>query len=672
MISLQNFKDQIKKNKVSLLLVLLLTISIPLTIRLVQSNQNNRSKAASNSQLEINFKISFKGITPSSQCFDNLQQITIEVIDSLNQIHLIDKLTKFEAIKNEINKYGDQVFKVQAILDNSQSVKSKLIRIKGLYSTAVVLCTNKQSTKANNFNLCNLDLSSNDIFDFSNYPLTPGDINQDDIVNSIDFSLTKNEISHSNTLSCNQRADLNLDGIVNGIDISLIKLHLLSISETINQTPSITVNPTTTTKTPTKTLSPTPTNKPIPVSSFNLETNKIITSVGRTRKIIISNILPINSTQQNATYTSSNNSIATVDNDGTISGISKGQTTISVKIGNISQTISVDVLPAGDKVFFLKSEINSETPADTIIIESNGKYGFVDAGNTTVANKFLKYLGISSIDFLLLTHWHTDHYMGFTDILTNYPVSSIYLKPYNGYDAAENTTKSLIQTRIDLFNKLKSWPNTDHKEIGKDNSFTLGNFKFDLFNTTERLTVENEPSGGYYCQNFNSTNSTNQCNENANSVATLITINGKKIYLTGDIQNQLIYTNSNQTNPVYKKIEIEAADRIIKYRCNGISKGCIDVYKLAHHGFGSESNTNDITSKLDPKYAIATTPTTKYNLWLKTYANLNKFNEFIKNNKQTLNINGTDQPNKVLTTGEGTIILNIDTNSKLSFIKLNY
>lgn len=262
--------------------------------------------------------------------------------------------------------------------------------------------------------------------------------------------------------------------------------------------------------------------------------------------------------------------------------------------------------------------------------------------------------------------------MAFTDILTNYPVNSIYLKPYNGYDAAENTTKSLIQTRIDLFHKLKSWPNTNHKEVGKDNSFTLGNFKFDLFNTTERLAVENEPTSGYYCQNFNSANSTNQCNENANSVATLVTVNGKKIYLTGDIQNQLIYTNDNQTKSVYKKIEIEAADRIIKYRCNGISKGCIDVYKLAHHGFGSESNTDDITLKLDPKYAVATTPTNKYNIWEKTYPNLDRFTKFIQNNKQVLNLNGVNQSNRVLLTGEGTIVLNIDSNSNLSFITLNY
>lgn len=671
--TLINLVSHPKKNNIlGLIILILVLVLIPTTIQLVKQTQDNRSSATENYQTKLTFKISFKGIKPSSYCVNSLQPPKTEIFDNHNKVYLIGNPVNFKPISGETNKFGDQVFEIQGVITDSQSPTIKFIRIKGDSHTAIVLCQNNQTKKITNPNSCSINFNNDTVYDFSNYPLPPGNTNQDETINSLDFSIIKNGVSPGGETICNNKSDLNGDGTVNSIDLNLVKEYLFVSDESLE-----TINPTPTTNntplTPTN-IKPTitPTDKPIAILSFSVDSNQIITSVGKSRKIIISNILPTNTTQQTATYTSSNNLIATVNNQGIITGVNQGKTTISVKIGNIAQQISVEVIPAGDKVYFLKSEISSETPADTIILESDGKYGMIDAGNTTVAKKFLKYLGVSSIDFMLLTHWHTDHYMGFTDILTNYPVNSVYLKPYSGYDADENTTKSLRQQRIDLFNKLKSWPNTNYKEISKNNSFTLGNFKFDLFNTVERLTVEGEPSPGYYCLNFNSGSSSNQCNENTNSVATLATVNGKKIYLTGDIQNQLIYTSSNQSSSILKKAETEAADRIVKYRCNNVSQNCIDVYKLAHHGFGLNSNTADVISKLDPKYAIATTPINKYNIWLKTYPNLHKLNEFIQKNNQTLNLNGTNQTNKILLTGEGTVILNIDPSGNLDFITLNY
>lgn len=419
----------------------------------------------------------------------------------------------------------------------------------------------------------------------------------------------------------------------------------------------------------------------IPVTSFNIDTNKVILSIGKTRKINVSSILPSNATLKTATYTSLNSNIVSVDSSGNISGVAQGKTKINVKVDDITKTIEVYVLPVGDKVYFLNSSDNS----DSIIIESNGQYGMIDAGNIVSVQNYIKYLNITSLDFFLLSHWHYDHYAAVNTILNNYfTPQRFFMKQYNG----NNTDDTLANrsAKINLFNSWKNRLGTAYKEVSSNLNFTMGNFTFDLFNTPDRLAAYKD-----ICLNYNDVDkgSTNWCNENANSVIALARVNGKKIYFSGDMMNLKICKTSKcmtagaveDVDYIYKKFEYEIAQSVQKYRCGSSSSNCIDIYKVAHHGFNGynstqNSNMSETIDLLNPKYAVATTKVSDFSSWSCTgdpwCDPLESLVNRIKSNGQTFNLNYTNQQNRVLVTGNGTVVANITSSGIISFITITW
>ncbi|MCH5180152.1 MAG: Ig-like domain-containing protein [Erysipelotrichales bacterium] len=83
--------------------------------------------------------------------------------------------------------------------------------------------------------------------------------------------------------------------------------------------------------------------KAVPVTGINLNNTSIELAINKTSKLT-ANILPNNATNKNVTWTSSNNSIATVK-DGTVTGISAGSAiiTATTEDGNFKATCNVEV-----------------------------------------------------------------------------------------------------------------------------------------------------------------------------------------------------------------------------------------------------------------------------------------------------------------------------------------
>ena len=125
-----------------------------------------------------------------------------------------------------------------------------------------------------------------------------------------------------------------------------------------------------------------------------------------------------------------------------------------------------------------------------------------------VAN--LKALGVTHLDYVLFSHPHSDHYMGFVNpegITANFTVGKVY---YNGTGNAGHTKISSICTQ-------KGIP----MEILKEgDSLTIGGVKIDILNPTEAVSAST----------VSATEETNN-----SSICMMFTYGTKKALFTGDM-----------------------------------------------------------------------------------------------------------------------------------------
>ena len=85
----------------------------------------------------------------------------------------------------------------------------------------------------------------------------------------------------------------------------------------------------------------------VPIEGVQVEKNYITLEIGQTEKIVVM-FSPINATNKNISWTSSNNNIATVNANGVVKGISSGIATIKGITKDGGYTISVTINVAGE------------------------------------------------------------------------------------------------------------------------------------------------------------------------------------------------------------------------------------------------------------------------------------------------------------------------------------
>ena len=116
--------------------------------------------------------------------------------------------------------------------------------------------------------------------------------------------------------------------------------------------------------------------------------------------------------------------------------------------------------------------------------------------------------------------------------------------------------------------------------------------------------------------------------ENANSLCAVATINGRRVYFSGDIGNYYGYDRESI-------IDAQVGD--------------IDVYKVAHHGYVSFNNNLDAVSKLQAEYAVVTNDRVSSSVAISRVKRSNS--NYIK----------------TYYTPEGTVMLMIDVNGNMTF-----
>ena len=234
------------------------------------------------------------------------------------------------------------------------------------------------------------------------------------------------------------------------------------------------------------------------------------------------------------------------------------------------------------RIHFLKQPLyysNDETlgAGDAIILESKGYHAMIDTGlNNAIDNKFildyLKNNGVISLDFILITHIHRDHIGGLEYLLNNIPVSRIYIKknPVKGDEVSNN-----------IYNKAISLANKKGIKITYvDTSFKDGQgFDFHGMNIKLYNTAQGKAGG-----------------PNGDSILEYININGYKVFLTGDLNNN------------------DYSIKLLKNLSSRSEFKNLDLLKMPHHGYtenvftGTKKGTYNVAEykRLNPKYVAIT------------------------------------------------------------------
>ncbi len=322
-------------------------------------------------------------------------------------------------------------------------------------------------------------------------------------------------------------------------------------------------------------------NKTINVEKITLNKSKTSIVIGNT-ETLNATISPDNASNKSITWSSSNEKIASVSN-GIITPKRTGKVTITALNSDGSIKASCEVTITGTRIHFishLEATGSDHITGDAILLESNGYFAMIDAGNTNsdvVKNitTYLNDLNVTKLDFILFTHMHYDHAGNLQNLLkSGIKISNIWIKNYDVPEYQVNYVPNLNEDGIDIgLNEQVS----DGNPYNNLNS-SLARFKRILYIAnvgkykdlvTNIKYISDAADGKKYTfknLDFSMTLYNNKLNvntinsENYDSIISLIEINGYRILLTGDAYD------TKELNTISSKI------------------GKIDVLKLPHHG----------------------------------------------------------------------------------------
>lgn len=187
---------------------------------------------------------------------------------------------------------------------------------------------------------------------------------------------------------------------------------------------------------------------------------------------------------------------------------------------------------------------------DSELIECNGKFMLVDAGERdkgTVVVNYLKSRGVEKLDYVVATHPHSDHIGGMAEVLNNFPVDSIIMPKLNNTTATYTNMLKVIQQK-----GIKAI----EPKIG--NSYKLGDSTFTIVGP----------------KNYDTKNMNND------SVAFRLVYGNNSFIFCGDAEKE-------------EESDIVASGQTLKS----------DVYKVSHHG-STTSSSSAFLNKVQPKYAV--------------------------------------------------------------------
>ncbi len=285
------------------------------------------------------------------------------------------------------------------------------------------------------------------------------------------------------------------------------------------------------------------------------------------------------------------------------------------------------------ELHFLKT-----TWSDIIILKDQDVVALIDTGfeeQYPEIKKYLDKLGIKHISFILLTHFHRDHYGSITKIISNYKVDNVYFKAYSvldsttatGLPADDNYRNEEYHKWLQIKEAIKTYSHLIEVENIKEISFSK--YKIKLFHNNNALkeVYNDETNKDTYHQILFS--------ENRNCLAAFLKVKDINILLTGDI---------------FDNFKAHSKVSYVNYQIATQINEEIDIYKVPHHGT-TGCNSKETLEIYKPKIAIITNS----NAYLKKESTI--YNDLIRANKDV----------KILLTEKENVIINIDDYGNISY-----
>ena len=211
-----------------------------------------------------------------------------------------------------------------------------------------------------------------------------------------------------------------------------------------------------------------------------------------------------------------------------------------------AESSPAELAKSGDTV-----SVMSVGQANSILISSGGKYCLIDAGYTEEGHtdpvSYLKEVGVTEIEMLVITHFHADHTSNILDVMDNFKVKKILIPNLT----KENTPTSSFFTK--LLDRVEE-RNIKLIAAQKGKSYTIGNGKLKVLDDTY-----------------------NDLGVNDTSIATLFT------------QGDFTYLNTADGEKKYEKRLVEVFNKEVT------------LFVAGHHG-SSTSNTKELMTVINPKY----------------------------------------------------------------------
>lgn len=209
--------------------------------------------------------------------------------------------------------------------------------------------------------------------------------------------------------------------------------------------------------------------------------------------------------------------------------------------------------------------INTNNTGDCILIQHNNKNVLLDsntAGSAQYVIAYLKSIGVTHLDYILVSHFHTDHAGGFPQILD-----------------AFDTTGAIARYRSPEWNKMPTieteWGTRECHDafVAKlmEKNIYLGGTPYE----GEKLWLSDD----CYLE-YRNTNFQDYADYNNLSIVIKMVHKNKKIFLSGDIAPQA---------------QVALSGHI----------GKVDMYKCEHHCY-NESAHEPFIDELSPSYAVTT------------------------------------------------------------------
>lgn len=252
-----------------------------------------------------------------------------------------------------------------------------------------------------------------------------------------------------------------------------------------------------------------------------------------------------------------------------------------------------------------------------IVLEKNGKVALVDTGFSEQFEQLTEYLdrmGVKRIEFILLTHFHRDHYGNIPALLKRYEVLKVYLKEYSALDsttawgtAADDAYRMEEQKKY-LEMQEFIWKKSTLASVEGLEEINFEGTRMKLYSADNsvRFIFEDESQEETFHKILFS--------ENQNSLAVFFECNGKTVFLGGDMMDL------PSSHPRANFVNTQIARKIGKK---------IDVYKVPHHGT-VHTGSREALEIYKPSIAIITNEDEYLKSNSDVYSNLKNANPDVK------------------------------------------